>query len=397
MVDALASRLDNWQEEAPVSAAGAPFRVVVETDCASYREFARGSTAAPAQHSGWIDSWVNNVRSGTIFVTVFRDSSPVFAFGLEVSKTRLFSCARLIGGSHANGNFCPTSTLLDPAQDKVCVQAAFSALKQARPDINLVFAERLLPELQNRANPFAALPTHNSPNVALAADLTGGFQTVLNRHSGKRKRKRHRYQDRKLAAAGPIRLIRPKSKSDVEAILAAFFAMKSLRLKKLGLPDVFGSPEVQAFFRDLFASALADPCPRFFLDALEVDGKLRAVTGSSRLGDRIICDFSGFEDDELAAASPGEYLLHENIAAACREGGAIYDLGVGDEPYKRNWCNIETQHLDLLYPLDARGRVAALALGATSRVKTTIKNSPLAWRLVRAARSRNTAAEHDDS
>jgi CelD/BcsL family acetyltransferase involved in cellulose biosynthesis len=244
-----------------------------------------------------------------------------------------------------------------------------------------------VPEWQGRANPLAVLPNTSSPNVALAVDLSGGFDAVLAKAHGSKKRKKHRYQLRRFQASGDIRRVTATSRQDVRALLYAFFDMKGGRLKKLGVANVFGDGKVKAFFHDLFADATADAEPAFVLDGLEVDGKLRAVTGSSRSGDRMICDFAAIADDELAAVSPGDYLFYENIHAACLAGLAAYDFGVGDEPYKRSWCNIETGHFDVWLPLTAQGKLLAVALSAKARVKARVKRSPLAWRFWKAVRS----------
>ena len=148
---------------------------------------------------------------------------------------------------------------------------------------------------------------------------------------------------------------KPRTPAQASEFLDAFLEMKSGRLKKLGVANVFSDPGVQAFFHQLFAEAATDAEPKFVLNALEVGGTIRAVTGSSRSGDRLICDFAAIADDDLTQASPGDYLFYENIAEACRDKFAVFDFGVGDEPYKRHWCDIETEHFDVWAPLTARG------------------------------------------
>ena len=76
--------------------------------------------------------------------------------------------------------------------------------------------------------------------------------------SGKRKRKQHRSQARRLAEAGGHRRIEAATPTETARLLAAFFAMKAVRFRKMGVADVFAPAEVQAFFHDLFTGALAD-------------------------------------------------------------------------------------------------------------------------------------------
>ena len=209
------------------------------------------------------------------------------------------------------------------------------------------------------------MPILPSPNLSLAVDLGGGFDALLLRASGKRKRKKHRSQMRKFEAVGSHRRIEAETPDEVNRLLDAFFEMKEFRFRKMGIANVFGDEQVRAFFRALFTDALAEDKPSFVLHGLEVAGKLRAVTGSSRSGKRLICEFGAIAEDDLGHTSPGDFLFFDNIQEACETGFAVYDFSVGDEPYKRLWCDIETQHFEVLIPLTLKGR--ALALDAAAR------------------------------
>jgi CelD/BcsL family acetyltransferase involved in cellulose biosynthesis len=276
-----------------------------------------------------------------------------------------------------------------PLLDREQLAAAFRALQAARPGIDMVAHERLAPHLAGLDNPLLALPHSDSPNLALAADLTGGFEPLVDRMSGKRKRKKLRAQLRKFEAAGGYRLIRADTPEEAGRLLAALFAMKHDRFRKMGVTNVFAPPEITAFFNALFAAASKDDVPRFLLSGLEVGGKLRAVAAYSRTGERIICDFASFTEDELHSASPGEFLFFHDIELACAEKLKLFDFSVGDEVYKRAWCEVETRQFDVLFPLTAKGHAAAAMRQAKARAKSMVKNSPLAWRLVRMARARN--------
>ncbi|TIU15883.1 MAG: GNAT family N-acetyltransferase, partial [Mesorhizobium sp.] len=130
----------------------------------------------------------------------------------------------------------------------------------------------------------------------------------------------------------------------------------------------------------------SDDKPSFVLHGLEVAGKLRAVTGSSRSGKRLICEFGAIADDDLAHASPGDFLFFDNIEEACERGFDVYDFSVGDEPYKRLWCDIETQHFEVLIPLTMKGRALVFVLRQGARLKTFVKNSPTIWKLTKMLR-----------
>ena len=197
-------------------------------DLSTYAELCRTARYAPPQSLAWIEAWVASTRSDGIIVTLMDGGRPVYALALDVEKSGPFRVARLMSGRHANGNFPPADPqFLDSGDFDFAAVAA--AIRKARPDIDVIALERLLPEMDGLANPLAGLPQFPSPNIALAVDLDGGFDQLLSRVSGKRKRKKHRSQTRKFEMAGGFRRIEAKTPAEVATLLDAFFAMQTLR------------------------------------------------------------------------------------------------------------------------------------------------------------------------
>ncbi|MHA6642184.1 GNAT family N-acetyltransferase [Mesorhizobium sp. A623] len=400
MVDATVSFERKCPDEAETSQAASAMQkasVCGPEGLATYAGFCREALAAPAQSGDWVRQWASAMRPDAVIAELRAGERPVFSLALEVTRSGPFRIARFMGGRHANGNF--------PAMDRCWAATAreqdfrtlFEAVRKARPEIDLVALERLSPDLDGVPNPMTLLAHFPSPDPALAVDLDGGFDNLLDRSSGKRKRKKHRSQIRKFEAVGPYRRIEAKTPSETRALLDAFFAMKAHRFSQMGIANVFGDPEVRQFFHALFEHALAQQPPRFVLHGLEVAGKLRAVTGSSVCGKRLICEFGAIKEDDLASASPGDFLFYENIQDACRQGFGIYDFSVGDEPYKRLWCDIKVRQFDVLLPLTLKGRLLGQALRQKSRLKASIKGSPTLWRLGKFLRRKSAGKASADS
>ncbi|MFD2058854.1 GNAT family N-acetyltransferase [Mesorhizobium calcicola] len=393
MVDATASfdgnRLaatESSSRALPLHQAGLSISVVSAEGLAAYAEFCRSALFAPAQSAAWILNWAGQAGPNLVVATLSAEGRPVFALALEVTVRGPFRVACFMGGRHANGNFVAADPDWLAKADVAAIRSMLGAIAKARPDIDLVALERLLPDLDGVANPLALLDHFASPNLSLAVDLAGGFDALLSRASGKRKRKKHRSQMRKFEAVGSHRRIEARTADEVDRLLDAFFEMKELRFRKMGIINVFGDDRVRAFFRALFTDALAEDRPCFVLHGLEVAGKLRAVTGSSRSGKRLICEFGAIAEDDLGHTSPGDFLFFDNIQEACQTGIEVYDFSVGDEPYKRLWCDIETQHFEVLVPLTLKGRVLALTLRQGAGIKAFIKNSPTIWKLTKMLR-----------
>lgn len=353
-----------------------------------YAELCRTGVFASAQSPEWAVTWTEKTDTDQVFAVFFSSGRPVFALALEIVRAGPVRIARFMGGSHANGNFAAADPLWLATAGAMEMQALTAEICRARPDIDIVALERLLPDLEGLPNPLLSLPHYPSPNLSLAVCLDGGFDALLDRASGKRKRKKHRSQTRKFEAAGGFRRIEAASPAEVERMLDAFFIMKEDRFRRAGIANVFGDAKVQAFFSALFTDALAASPPPFVLHGLEVDGRLRAVTGSSRSGKRLVCEFGAIAEDELAHASPGDFLFFDNIREACAQGFSVYDFSVGDEPYKRLWCDIETQHMDVVVPLTLKGRAFAVSMRLKARLKAFVKTNPLIWKLTKALRKK---------
>lgn len=355
----------------------------------TYQELCRHAIYAPAQSPEWVRNWVKHLQPDGLVASISCNEQPVFALALEIRPVGPFRIARFMGGSHANGNF----PALAPGWkgDLPAMRSLIAALASARPEIDAVVLARIAPELEGQANPLLLLPHVQSPNIALSVDLRAGFDAVLGQAGARSKRKRHRAETRKLEAAGGFRRIEAKTVDQAQRLLDSFLDMKEKRFRAMGVANVFADERIQAFFHALFADALHAETPPFTLEGLEVGGKLRAVTGTSRCGARLTCEFGAIYDDELGTSSPGEFLFNENIEQACGAGDEVYDFGVGDEPYKRLWCDIETHHADVIVPFSTKGRIYASGLKAAARLEAALKNNPPAWLLAKSLRKRLAA------
>lgn len=339
----------------------------------AYLEASDMLVKAPAQSARWTQLWRETVNPDLVVAILRKDGRTLFALALEVVRKGPMRIARFPGGSHANGNFPPTCRAAPPLASDI--DSLIAALRRTRPDIDLLLLERLTPELLGLPNPLLALPHGASADVGLAVNLDGGFDGVMGRASGKRKRKKHRSQQRKFEAVGEIVIGRPGTMAEAAGLLDIFFTIKGDRLKRLGVDDVFADAAVRQFFKRLFGGAAETGSADFVLEFLSVGGKIRAITGSSLVGDRVICEFSAITYDDLSFASPGEFLFYHAIDTACAERKSVYDFSVGDEAYKRLWCDIETTYADIRAPFGFKGALLAAAIGARAGLVRRIKAS----------------------
>ena len=70
---------------------------------------------------------------------------------------------------------------------------------------------------------------------------------------------------------------------------------------------------------------------------------------------------AGYDDGELARFGPGAIQLMDVMRYATEHGCKLFDFTIGDEPYKREWCDIEIGLCDYVAPASLRGWLAAMS------------------------------------
>lgn len=358
-------------------------------------------TTATPQNIEFVSAWQAHVNSDCIAVvgSMPETGSIEFLLPLEVVSKGLLAFARYPGGSHANANFPATGLIAAQMTAENLQSAVRRAVKLSRPDIDAILLERQLETLDDQPNPMVGKNSAVSPNVALSFRLPPTFQELLKDRNGTKKQKKMRQMQRRMDERGGWRVFRAASLGETLGVLDRFFLLKGERLKTQGIKDVFAEAGVQTFFKSLFSDALNTPSPRFELHALEVGGEIAAVAGCTINGKQLTVEFGGIcsSDRQL---SPGDILYHFLIEQCCQRGFEKFDFGVGDEFYKRRWCDTETWHRDNYLPLTAKGHVAVTALTSMSAAKKRIKNSPLLFGLAKKMRGlrrpTTTEAQHSD-
>lgn len=337
-----------------------------------------------AQTFDWIDCWRRHVNPDSLVAGLIAGDTPVMLLPLEAVSVNGTRVLRYPGGSHANCNF----PWLDGSVDDASVGLLVSAIRAARPDIDVLSLTRQLPSLSGQDNPLLQLKSVENPNPVLAASLDSGFDAVLERSNAKRKLKKHRQHGRRYEEAGGWRIYAPQFREETDQLLDTFFALKAHRFRQMGISDPFDDAHIQAFFKELYGEAARKQRPRYQLQILEVTGKVRSLIGKTFSKDSPTVEFSAIADDELMTASPGEFLFYEDIKKSCDAGLSLYSFGIGDEPYKREWCDIESNVYDTIVPLTLKGNAFTALQSVRSKVVATVKGNPRLWQMAKALRSK---------
>ena len=86
---------------------------------------------------------------------------------------------------------------------------------------------------------------------------------------------------------------------------------------------------------------------------------------------------AGYDDGDLARFGPGSAPAHGRDAlCASSTAATLFDFTIGDEPYKREWCDIEISLCDHVSPASLRGWLAAVPDGAVASAQAPHQAQP---------------------
>jgi CelD/BcsL family acetyltransferase involved in cellulose biosynthesis len=81
----------------------------------------------------------------------------------------------------------------------------------------------------------------------------------------------------------------------------------------------------------------------------------------------------------MARFGPGAIHMHDVLRNAIERGFKTFDFTVGDEPYKRDWCESGKTLYDHLGAARLRGVVIVASMTAMQALKRHIKQTPTLW------------------
>jgi len=262
-------------------------------------------------------------------------------------------------------------------------------VKRLRHDARFRFAAIVLEKMPEavgmQPNPFLALPVSLHPSGAYLAHLIDDWNAFYVSKRSSATRRRDRTKRKRLSDIGPVAFATPSDDSGVNAILTILFQQKARSLAQMGIANFLALPGREAFFRE-FAT---DPATRSLchVSRFDVGSTLAAANYGLIFRGRYYHVLASYNDGAVSRFGPGAAHLHDLMRYAIEHGYREFDFTVGDEPYKRDWCDTEIKLYDHRSAATARGWLAVVPAIAFTRVKRAIKQTPFLWRLFVRARA----------
>ena len=272
---------------------------------------------------------------------------------LGIYRSRYLSSLQFLGGALTDYN----APLMASGFADSCTAEDFARLWRAilklLPKVDIVWLARLPETLDGAANPMlglsGAIHTANSHCTVLPASFT---EFCAARSSSFFKRTRT--QARRLARVGPVEIrLEDDADSRIESI-RTLARQKSRWTRERGHRDLFAMPGQMEFYETLTKTTIEHG--KFVLASMRVDNRIVATQLGFVYRDRYYCLILSRESGEWERYSVGRQLMEWMVKWCIAECGIkIFDLTIGDEPYKLRWTDRRLPLYELISPHTVNG------------------------------------------
>ena len=351
-----------------------------------WRDFERRADGTVFQTFDWLASWQRHIATHTSTrpaIVVGRDVGGIL-FMLPLS-TRAVGFAREL--AWLGSDLCDyNAPLLAPGFSERFDRAGFTSLwagvtqclqGNARHRYDVVNLTKMPAMVGGQPNPMLSLGVTINPSGAYLTHLAGDWETFYAAKRSSATRRRDRTKRKRLSDFGEVQLVNPASESDILSTLDILMEQKARSFARMGIANLFARPGYADFYRAL----ATDPATKHLVHLSTLNVGATAAAANLGLTYRG-CYFhllASYDDGELSRFGPGAAHLHDLLHLAIDRGFRIFDFTIGDERYKRDWCDTELKLYDFIAAATWRGALIAMPRLAGQRLKRWIKQTPVLW------------------
>lgn len=371
-------------------------RVSIHDDLSSieseWRAFEQDADCTVFQTFDWMSAWYRNigVRSGVSpAIVMARDSAGelllILPFAIEAGAVRRLTWFA--------SDLCDYNAPLLAADFSRRVGAdRFLELwrdiverLQSHPDFryDLIHFEKMPEKVNAQPNPMLEFPVVLNPSNAYLTGLSGDWEAFYAAKRSSATRRRDRTKRKRLGEFGEVKLVNPASASDVAASFEILMQQKTLQFARMGVANLFAKPGYPEFYREVATTKRE----LVHISRLDVGAVPSAVNYGLIFRGCYYHVLASYTDHEMSKFGPGAAHLHDLMGHAIGRGCGLFDFTIGDERYKRDWCDTEIKLYDHIAIATARGAMVAGPLLAARAAKRWIKQTPIVWNSFTKVRS----------
>jgi CelD/BcsL family acetyltransferase involved in cellulose biosynthesis len=248
-----------------------------------------------------------------------------------------------------------------------------------------ILFDKMPAKVGEQDNPMLALNVQLNPSGAYETTLPANWEAYYSSRRSSSTRRRDRTKLKRLGELGPVKFVNPDTSAELALTFDLLVQQKSKAFARMGVPNLFAPTGHTAFYRELATS------PRYrslvHLSRLDVGTTWAALNLGITFRDCYFHILASYDDGETSRFGPGAAHLRELLRYAIEHELTRFDFTIGDEPYKRDWCDTEQQLFDYATATTLRGLPAAATAFGWGRAKRAIKQTAPVWNAVQRLRA----------
>jgi len=357
-----------------------------------WRHFEQHADCTVFQTFDWLATWQRHIgQSQQIKPTIVigrQDGNLVMIFPFVVEANGFVARASWLGSELSNYNAPIIATDFKLRLNGLVIRDLWKGVERllaSQMGVDLIDLQRMPETIGEQSNPLLALNPVPHINNAYLTNLIGDWETYYASKRSASTRRTDRKRQKRLAEFGAIQFTTAVGQDQVASCVDALFEHKRAAYSKLGVVNFLQFPG----YRDFFVSLATDAQSRRFthVSRLDVGSVVAAANYGLVFRGTYFYILAGYDPGELARSGPGTAQLMELLRYSFDQGLQKFDFTIGDEPYKREWCDTELRLYDLVMPLTWRGRLAAVIVSTRRALKRWIRRNSKAWSLASRIRS----------
>jgi CelD/BcsL family acetyltransferase involved in cellulose biosynthesis len=390
-------------ESAAAPLAASDFTVQVATDIQAvesvWRNFEEYADCTVFQSFDWLAAWYTHIGAAAgilpVIVTISSGrGDPLMILPLSVRRQGGLRHLTWLGDGLCDYN----GPLLAPRFSSFVGSEEFVVLwRRIRGEIrsskrlhfDLVALQRMPERIGTQRNPFLAFRLLPNTFGAHIATLGTNWEEFYCAKRPSKDRKVDRRKFRNLAKHGELRFVEPSDPSEIARSMDILIRQKSESYGRIQAQDIF----LRAGYREFFKAISVQPALAGTVHVSRLDvGEQPVATGFGLcFKSRYYLILSSYEDNKLALYSPGRAHLCDLLRWAIARQYKLFDFTIGDEPYKREWSDIELRLFDLLEGATLIGWLSSASKAAVRRADLFICKRPALRRPLSQIRLRLSA------
>lgn len=259
--------------------------------------------------------------------------------------------------------------------DAAALDTVFAALPEHGLDVDYVDLDSQPALIRGHRNPFAGYRSQPTGQQSHMTRLVGDWQTYYAKKRSSKTRSKDRNRLRRMEEFGEVVFKIASTPSEIRSLVDWLIVEKSRQFNELGVRNILADCGIANLFRDVAERFAADGNVKLFVLAL--NGEPVAISYNVVHQAELHGMFLSYADNDVTQFGPGALLIHRIFEWCFANNIESFDFSIGDQSYKRHWCEATNPLHRSLWPVTSRGALYVRSVNMARRLRLSVKSSPM--------------------